>query len=485
VSAVAGTDARLLNEPVPRALLRLALPVLASQALRLGYQWVDAMWVKGLGVQATAAVTTSVFVLWCVYAFNDIFGAGLQAYVSQLIGAGERQRAGVAVAKAITASFVMGLACALAGLFAARPLFALVDPAGGVVEAGATYLRIVLLGAPLVLPALTAEIAFRAAGDTRTPLMLDGVSIALNIVLAPVLIYGLGPAPRLGVAGAAWATVAAQALLAASYAVLALRRHPAFPLARRAPGAPVGIGGLARVGVPAALIGSLFSVVYLAFVRAASPYGEAAVALIGVGNRIEALQFILSLSVGLAGATLLGQALGAGRVDRAEEVLRTAQRWAMLLAAGMTVLLFAFPATVPGPVHARSGDVRARRALPAHPRAHRSSPPASRSPPRDRHGLRAHARDERHLHGGLAAAHSARVHGHALGERRRAGHRRGSSQSPASCAPRCSSAGRRAARGSAGSRASCAATSRRPMRARPAVRDAGAAWGRAVASPLP
>jgi putative MATE family efflux protein len=343
VSAGAGTDARLLTEPVPRALLRLALPVLASQALRLGYQWVDAMWVKGLGVQATAAVTTSVFVLWCVYAFNDIFGAGLQAYVSQLIGAGERQRAGVAVAKAITASFVMGLACALAGVFAARPLFALVDPAGGVVEAGATYLRIVLLGAPLVLPALTAEIAFRAAGDTRTPLMLDGVSIALNIVLAPVLIYGLGPVPRLGVAGAAWATVAAQALLATSYAVLAFRRHPAFPIARRAPGLPVRIGGLAKVGVPAAIIGSLFSVVYLAFVRAASPYGEAAVAIIGVENRIEALQFILSLSLGFAGATLLGQALGAGRIDRAEEVLRTAQRWATLLAAGMTVLLFAFP----------------------------------------------------------------------------------------------------------------------------------------------
>jgi Na+-driven multidrug efflux pump len=105
----------------------------------------------------------------------------------------------------------------------------------------------------------------------------------------------------------------------------------------------VGIGGLARVGVPAAIIGSLFSVVYLAFVRAASPYGEAAVAIIGVGNRIEALQFILSLSIGMAAATLLGQALGAGRLDRAEQVLRVAQRWAILVAVGMTVLLFAVP----------------------------------------------------------------------------------------------------------------------------------------------
>ena len=90
--AAPARDARLLESPVPGTLFRLALPVLASQALRLAFQWVDAMWVKGLGVQATAAVTTSVFVLWTAYSLNDVFGAGLSAYVSQLIGAGERAR---------------------------------------------------------------------------------------------------------------------------------------------------------------------------------------------------------------------------------------------------------------------------------------------------------------------------------------------------------------------------------------------------------
>lgn len=337
-------DTQLVDAPVPRTLLRLALPVLASQALRLAYQWVDAMWVRGIGVQATAAVTTSVFVMWSVYSLNDVFGGGLSAYVSQLIGAGERARAGVAVRNALAASFLMGLACAVLGLVAARPLFMLMDPAGTVVEAGAAYLRIVLLGAPLVLTAMTCEIAMRAAGDTRTPFLVDLLSIALNAVLAPFLIYGWGPAPRLGVAGAALATVIAQGVMLACYAVLAWRRHPSFPLARHAPGAPVGIRGLARVGVPTALIGILFSVVYVSFVRAASPLGEAAVAIIGVANRIEAIQFILSLSIGFAGATLLGQALGAGRPDRAREVLRTAQRWAVAIASVMTVVLL----TVPG-----------------------------------------------------------------------------------------------------------------------------------------
>src|SRR5262249_59928137 len=154
----AATDLPLTEAPVPGALLRLALPVLASQALRLAFQWVDAMWVKGLGVQATAAVTTSVFVLWCVYSLNDIFCVGLSAYVSQLIGAGERPRAGVAVGKALQASIAMGLACAVAGLVGARSVFSLMDPAGSVVEQGTIYLRIVLLGAPVILSARAFQI---------------------------------------------------------------------------------------------------------------------------------------------------------------------------------------------------------------------------------------------------------------------------------------------------------------------------------------
>ena len=340
--------AELLTAPVPRILLKLALPVLASQALRLGYQWVDAVWVKGLGVEATAAVTTSVFVLWCLYALNDLFGSGLSAYVSQLLGAGERARAGVAVRKALTASFTMGVACALAGQIAAEPLARAVVPSGGVAEAYALYLRIVLLGGPFIMTSLSVEVALRAAGDTRTPLLVDLCSILLNIVLAPLLIYGWGPFPALGLAGAAWATVIAQVVMFGCYVLLAARRYPALPLAWQAPGAPVRLSGLLQVGVPVTLIGMLFSVVYIAFVRAASPYGEAAVAIVGVANRIEAIQFILSLAVGIAGATLLGQALGAGDVARATQVLRTTQKWSLTLAAAMMWVMLLFPGTLLG-----------------------------------------------------------------------------------------------------------------------------------------
>ena len=329
--------------PIARELIALALPILASQALRLAFQWIDALWVRGLGVRATAAITTSVFVMWCVYALNDVFGVGLSAYVSQLIGAGERQRAGLAAWKGIRAAFVMGVCAAIGGGFFARDIFRLMDPAGTVVEEGAAYLRVVLLGAPLLMTALSCESVLRAAGDTRTPLRIDALAIALNAVLAPLFIYGAGPVPRMGVVGAALATVFAQGVMFACYVVLAWRRHPSFPLARRAPGPPVHIGGLARVGVPAALISILFSVVYIAFVRSASAHGVAAIAVVGVANRIEAIQFIVSAAIGLAAASILGRSLGAGRPDRAVAVIRTGQRWAFVLATVMSVLFLVVP----------------------------------------------------------------------------------------------------------------------------------------------
>ena len=118
--------------PIPRVLLRLAIPAFFSFGLRVAYQWVDALWVRGLGVDATAAVTTSMFVVWWIYSLNDIFAIGVTAFVSQLLGAGERRRAGLAAFKGLRASALMGLIGTIAGLFAARQIYGLMGATPGV-----------------------------------------------------------------------------------------------------------------------------------------------------------------------------------------------------------------------------------------------------------------------------------------------------------------------------------------------------------------
>ena len=332
-----------VSRPIPDQLLRLALPILASQALRVSYQWVDALWVRGLGVEATAAVTTSIFVMWWVYSLNDIVSVGVSAYVSQLLGSGDRARAGVAALKGLRGSLLLGLVGTALGLTLPRYICGLMGEQGKVLELGVAYLRVVLIAAPLPMMYLTCESIMRSSGDTRTPLLLDLCSVALNAVLAPMMIYGWGPFPRLGIAGAAWSTVWAQALLVACYLALAARRHPAFPLARRAPGDPVRILGMARVGIPASVIGMLFSVVYIAFTRAASVFGAAAIAVVGIVNRVESLEYMVAVAIGSAGAVLVGQNLGARQVERATQALVIGLRWGIVIAGILMVPMLAFP----------------------------------------------------------------------------------------------------------------------------------------------
>jgi putative MATE family efflux protein len=341
--AVSRTLPRGVTQPIPGELLRLAAPMLASLSLRVAYQWIDALWVRGLGVDATAAVTTSIFIMWAVYSLNDVFAIGVTAYVSQLLGAGERHRAGVAAWKGVRASATLGLIGTTIGLLFAKQIYGLMDPDPRMVATGASFLRICLMGSPLFMIALTCESIMRSAGDTRTPLIIDLVSVGACAVLDPLLIYGIGPFPRMGVAGAGVATVSAWALMVLGYALCAVRGHRALPLARHAEGEPVHIVGMAKVGMPAALIGVLFSAVYIAFARAASQFGPSAHAIVGVANRIEALQYIFAVAIGGAGAALVGQNLGARQPERAEKVIRTGLWWMFWLSTVLIVIIAGFP----------------------------------------------------------------------------------------------------------------------------------------------
>jgi putative MATE family efflux protein len=281
--------------------------------------------------------------MWSVYSLNDIFAIGVTAFTSQLLGAGERERAGLAASRGLRASALLGIAISLCGILFAKRIFALMDPAPSMAAVGASYLRVVLGGAPLPMMALTCESIMRASGDTRTPLLLDLCAVGINAVLAPLFIYGAGPIHGMGVAGSAWATVTAQGVLVAGYLTLGLRGHRAFPLAFRAPGAPVRLRGMIRVGVPASIIGLLFSVVYIAFARSASRFGAASLAIVGIANRIEAIQFATSLALGTAAATLVGQNIGAGRPERADQAMQVARRWGIWISSVITVALLTFP----------------------------------------------------------------------------------------------------------------------------------------------
>ena len=175
-------------------------------------------------------------------------------------------------------------------------------------ELAREFLVIQLLGAVLIYGYFVVTAAFRSAGDTRTPFVLLGASVLLNLVLDPLMILGWGPFPALGVYGAALATVLTRGLGFIVGIVLLYRRGGirlgwSLPVART----------IARIGLPTMLTGVLFSVIYMLLVRVVGRFGTPAIAALGVGHKIEGISYMICVGFGLAAETLVGQNLGAGQ----------------------------------------------------------------------------------------------------------------------------------------------------------------------------
>jgi Na+-driven multidrug efflux pump len=183
----------------------------------------------------------------------------------------------------------------------------------GVAALGTRYLGTYLLGAPLIFGYFAVDATFRAAGDTATPFRLLAGSVLVTLVADPVLIMGLGPFPRLGMAGAAIATVGTRSVaFALGVALLARRGMLRVDVLRVRPVATV-----LRVGLPTAVTGVMFSLIYVFVAREATRFGTPALAALGIGHRVESWLYTIGVGFGAAAAAIVGQNLGARELARA------------------------------------------------------------------------------------------------------------------------------------------------------------------------
>jgi putative MATE family efflux protein len=217
---------------------------------------------------------------------------------------------GDALGFAVTLGVVIGV---LGALFVDR-LFAMMHTPPEVTALGRNYLRVYFLGAPLIYGYFAIDAGFRAAGDTRTPFALLLASTACTLVLDPVLILGLGGAPRLGIVGAAIALVLTRGGAFIAGFVLLTRRGLMRGFGMSWP----TVRSIARIGLPTALTGIMFSLIYVALTRTTTRFGTPALAALGVGHRIESWLYMIGVGFGAAAAAIVGQNLGAGKVARAE-----------------------------------------------------------------------------------------------------------------------------------------------------------------------
>jgi putative MATE family efflux protein len=308
VSEIVGGDLR-------RTILKIALPAVAASLLMTLFASVDAFWVgKKLGPSALAAVSTSLFYIWMAVALGEMVGVGLTAVAARRHGEGRRDEATRVAGDAIVFSLALGVMVAVLGMLMLPRLFIILGTDAEVSALGQRYLGTYLIGLPLIYGFFAVDATFRAAGDTRTPLVLLVSSVAVTLVLDPLLILGLAGMPKLGIVGAAIATLTTRGVVFVGGCTIAMRRG----LLRVGRISRESIVSVCRVGLPTAVTGIVFSIIYIGIARIATPFGTPALAALGIGHRVESWLFMIGVGFGAATAAIVGQNLGAGLPDRAE-----------------------------------------------------------------------------------------------------------------------------------------------------------------------
>src|SRR5437763_4257323 len=344
--AIRGSEQDYTKGLIGRAILLLAIPMVLEMALEGVFAVTGVFFVGRLGPDAVAAVGLTESMLTLVYALAMGLGIGTTAVVARRIG--EKDREGAANAAVQSVFLGIGGAVLLGGLGVALAphLLALMGASPAVLQIGSGYTRVMLGGEATIVVLFVVNAVFRGAGDAAIAMRVLWVANAINIVLGPCFIFGLGPFPELGVTGAAVATTIGRAS-GALYAISRLLRS----------GSRVAVGRRhLRVDVPvmrtvARLSGSgaFQSIVgmasWIGLVRIVATFGSQALAGYTIGIRIIVFALLPSWGMSNAAATMVGQALGAGNPDRAERSVWRACLYtlAFLSAIGLGFVVFARP----------------------------------------------------------------------------------------------------------------------------------------------
>jgi putative MATE family efflux protein len=322
----------LTQGPLAKALLRLAGPMFVSTTLQNAQSVIDLFWVGRLGSDAVAALAVSGTLLMTLFPVVMGLSTGTVAMVSRCVGAGRGHEAAEVGGQSLVVALVFGLVAGVAGWFSSEWLCRLLGGSEVVVRLGTEYMGISFLGSFTVFLLFIGSSILQASGNTVVPMQAMLLANVLNIILDPIFIFGWLGVPRMGIRGAALATVLSQTI-AAALVMRVLIRGSAGVRIRRCHWWPRKdlVWRLVRLGVPSSgqmLSRSLMSVVLM---RVVAGFGTVAVAAYGIGVRFHMIVLMPAFVLGNAAATMVGQNLGAGRADRAERVA-----W---MAAGMDVVI--------------------------------------------------------------------------------------------------------------------------------------------------
>ena len=336
----------LTEGSIPRALWLFSLPILFGNVLQSLNGSVNAVWIGHyLGQAAFAAAGNANVVMFMLSGVVFGFSMATTVMVAQCMGAKNLPEARRVVGT--SAIFFLGLSVTLALLGAAltEPLLRALHTPADAIAGAAAYMRIMFLAFPSICGFLLVMAVLRGSGDSKTPFRYLALSVGLDIALNPLLIFGLGPVPRLGIAGSALATLIAQtlslvALVVHLYASGNPLRLPARELARLRPDGTV-LRQLVTKGVPMGLHLFVVSTSMLGLTALVNRYGSQETAAFNASLQLWNYVQMPAMAIAASASSMAGQNIGAGRWDRVDRVAVTGVVFNFLLGGALIGLIYA------------------------------------------------------------------------------------------------------------------------------------------------
>ena len=350
----------LVEGDLLRPMLRVAWPLVLIQLLQVMYNVADTFWLGRLSADAVGALSLAFPIVFLFISVGGGFTAAGAILVAQHTGAsaassGSSREAGKVAGTALGFVMLVALVLGALGYLAVEPALALIpadeQTATDIVPLAAAYMRVFFLATPFLFGFFTFVSLMRGYGDTRAPLRVMVVSVAVNVVIDPVLIFGWGPVPAYGIEGAAWATLISRAV-ATVVGWYVLFGTPAGPSIR--PGdlvpKPAIVKRVLKLGVPSALEQSGVALAFVVLTALVATFPPAVVAAYGLGNRLISLVFLPAMGLAQAVNTVVGQNLGAEQPERAERATWLAAKFAAVGLFVVALVIFAVPTLVLRPL---------------------------------------------------------------------------------------------------------------------------------------
>jgi putative MATE family efflux protein len=308
------TQGRILPQ-----LIQLSLPIMGTGLAQLAYNFTDIFWLGRLSSEAVAAVSIAGFIMWITYAIALMAKIGVEVGIAQAIGERKLSVARNLAAHGLTISLVLAVVVGVLLLIFSEKIIGLFHLQEAINEQCRAYLRIMICCLPFWFFNPTFSGIYNGCGNSRTPFIVSTIGLVVNIVLDPLLIFGIGFFPALGVEGAALATAIALVVEGVVFIIL-LWKKSTTPLAGFRFFTPLKRNlswRLIKVGAPPSLQNMSMAIISMSLSAiAASVGGHVGVAVLGAGSQIESLSWITAMGVATALGAYVGQNYGAQKMQR-------------------------------------------------------------------------------------------------------------------------------------------------------------------------